>query len=39
MSLAVAFQMDPMAGLNIEGDSTFVLQLEAQARGHALYHY
>ena len=39
MSLAVAFQMDPMAGINIEGDSTFVLQLEAQARGHALYHY
>ena len=39
MSLAVAFQMDPMESLNIEGDSTFVLQLEAQARGHALYHY
>ncbi|HEY5210704.1 MAG TPA: glutathione synthase [Stellaceae bacterium] len=39
MSLAVAFQMDPMDSLHIEGDSTFVLQLEAQARGHALYHY
>jgi glutathione synthase len=39
MSLTVACQMDPMAGINIEGDSTFVLQLEAQARGHALYHY
>ena len=39
MSLAIAFQMDPMEALNIEGDSTFVLQLEAQARGHALYHY
>jgi glutathione synthase len=39
MSLAVAFQMDPMESLHIEGDSTFALQLEAQARGHALYHY
>ena len=39
MSLAVAFQMDPMESLHIEGDSTFALQLEAQARGHVLYHY
>ncbi len=39
MSFAVAFQMDPMEGINIDADSTFVLQLEAQARGHALYHY
>jgi glutathione synthase len=39
MSLAVAFQMDPMESLHIEADSTFALQLEAQARGHALYHY
>ena len=39
MGLAVAFQMDPMESINIAGDSTFVLQLEAQARGHALYHY
>jgi glutathione synthase len=39
MSLAVAFQMDPMESINIEGDSTFVLMLEAQARGHAIYHY
>lgn len=35
----VAFQMDPMEGLNIEGDSTFVLMLEAQARGYTLWHY
>lgn len=35
----VAFQMDPMEGLNIDGDSTFVLMLEAQARGYALWHY
>jgi glutathione synthase len=39
MSLAIAFQMDPMESLNIAGDSTFALMLEAQARGHALYHY
>jgi glutathione synthase len=39
MSLAVAFQMDPMESINIAADSTFVLQLEAAARGHALYHY
>ncbi len=39
MSLAVAIQMDPIAGIDIDGDSTFVLALEAQARGHALFHY
>ena len=39
MGLAVAIQMDPMESINIDADSTFVLALEAQARGHALYHY
>jgi glutathione synthase len=39
MSLAVAIQMDPIAGINIDADSTFALALEAQARGHLLYHY
>jgi glutathione synthase len=39
MSLAVAIQMDPMETVNIEGDSSFALALEAQARGHGLYHY
>jgi glutathione synthase len=39
MALAVAIQMDPMEGVNIDADSTFVLALEAQARGHALFHY
>src|SRR5690242_8351622 len=39
MGLAVAIQMDPMETINFDGDSTFVLALEAQARGHALYHY
>jgi glutathione synthase len=39
MSLAVAIQMDPMDGIDIDGDSTFVLALEAQQRGHGLFHY
>jgi len=39
MGLAVAIQMDPIESINIDADSTFVLALEAQARGHALHHY
>ena len=39
MKLKVAVQMDPMAGIGIAGDSTFALMLEAQARGHELWHY
>jgi glutathione synthase len=39
MSLAVAIQMDPIEGIDIDADSTFALALEAQARGHALFHY
>jgi glutathione synthase len=39
MALAVAIQMDPIETINIDTDSTFVLALEAQARGHALFHY
>ena len=39
MSLAVAIQMDPVEGIDIDADSTFVLALEAQRRGHGLYHY
>jgi glutathione synthase len=39
MSLAVAFQMDPIEGVDIDADSSFVLALEAQTRGHSLYHY
>ena len=38
MSL-VAIQMDPIETINVVADSTFVLALEAQARGHRLYHY
>ncbi len=37
--LKVAVQMDPIETINIDGDSTFALMLEAQARGHALWHY
>lgn len=39
MSLAVAIQMDPIETINISADSTFMLAMEAQARGHTLYHY
>ena len=39
MSLAVAIQMDPIESVDIDADSTFALALEAQARGHALFHY
>ncbi len=39
MSLAVAIQMDPMDDIDIDADSTFVLALEGQRRGHRLYHY
>ena len=37
--LRVAVQMDPIEGINIDTDSTFALMLEAQARGHLLWHY
>jgi glutathione synthase len=39
MSLSVAIQMDPIETINIDADSTFMLALEAQARGHQLFHY
>ncbi|GLK76563.1 glutathione synthetase [Methylopila jiangsuensis] len=39
MSLRVAVQMDPIERINIAGDSTFALMLEAQARGHSLHVY
>src|ERR1700757_2102281 len=39
MPLNVAVQMDPIERINIRGDSTFALLLEAQARGHALAYY
>ncbi len=38
-ALKVAVQMDPIETINIHGDSSFQLMLEAQDRGHALWHY
>ena len=39
MALKVALQMDPIGSVNINADSTFRIALEAQARGHSLFHY
>ena len=38
-NLSVAVQMDPIEKINITGDSTFALMLEAQARGYELFYY
>src|SRR5215475_7142361 len=38
-ALKVAVQMDPIESINIDADSTFALMLEAQRRGHKLWHY
>jgi glutathione synthase len=37
--LKVAVQMDPIDKINITGDSTFALMLEASARTHELFYY
>jgi glutathione synthase len=39
MALRVAIQMDPIEKIDIGGDSTFALMLEAQTRGHSLFYY
>ncbi len=39
MPLNVAVQMDPIERINIRGDSTFALLLEAQRRAHSLCYY
>lgn len=39
MKLNVAVQMDPIARINVRGDPTFALLLEAQKRGHGLSYY
>jgi glutathione synthase len=39
MPLQVAVQMDPIERVNIESDTTFLLMLEAQTRGHGLFIY
>jgi len=37
--MKIAFQMDPIGPISINGDSTFRLAEEAQARGHELFYY
>ena len=39
MSLSVALQMDPIGSIDISGDTSFALALEAQRRGHELWYY
>ena len=39
MPLKIAIQADPIESFNITGDSTFAIMLEAQRRGHSLFHY
>ena len=39
MKLNVAIQMDHVSTIDIDGDSTFVLGLEAERRGYAVWHY
>jgi glutathione synthase len=39
MTLQVAVQMDPVEGINIDTDTSFLMMLEAQTRGHGLWVY
>ncbi len=39
MPLKIACQMDPIDRIDIKGDSTFAMLLEAQRRGHTLFYY
>jgi len=39
MTIKVAFQMDHMGSIDIHGDSSFRLALEAQSRGYELFYY
>jgi len=39
LSLRVAVQMDPIEAVQVASDTTFMMMLEAQARGHALWTY
>ena len=39
MTLRVAIQMDPVESIDIRGDTSFALGLEAQNRGHELHYY
>ena len=37
--MKIAFQMDPITGVDVNADSSFRLAEEAQARGHELFYY
>ncbi|WP_429911763.1 glutathione synthase [Glycocaulis sp.] len=37
--LKIAFQMDPITGVNVNADSTFDIALEAYSRGHEIWVY
>ncbi len=37
--MKIAFQMDPITGVDINADSSFRIAEEAQARGHELFYY
>lgn len=39
MSLTIGVQMDPLENIDVSADSTIALALEAQNRGHKLFHY
>ena len=39
VSLSIALQMDPVGSIDITGDTSFALGLEAQSRGHTLWYY
>ena len=39
MTLRVACQMDPIERIDIRGDSTFAILLEAERRGHEIFYY
>ena len=39
MALKVAVQMDPVEGINIHSDTTFLMMETAQERGHSLWVY
>ncbi len=39
MTLRTAIQMDPIDSIDIKGDSSFALALEARRRGHEIFYY
>ena len=39
MTLKIAYQMDPIEHIDVPGDSTLAILLEAQKRGHEIFYY